>query len=53
VNPPKQTQSTERLCPSARCKEGAILLGIVGKDGVVGYVRPQETVDAEFVRRAR
>jgi hypothetical protein len=53
VDPPEQTQSTERMCPSARCEEGAILLGIVGKDGVVGYVRPQMKVDAEFVRRAR
>jgi hypothetical protein len=54
VDPPEQTQSTdERLCPSARCEEGAILLGIVGKDGVVGYVRPRVAVDAEFVRRAR
>jgi hypothetical protein len=43
----------ERLCPSARCEEGAILLGIVGRNGQVGYVTPRITVDAEFVREAR
>ena len=42
----------ERLCPSARCEPGAILLGIVGADGVVGYVRPQIDVDEEFVSTA-
>jgi hypothetical protein len=42
----------ERLCPSARCEPGAILLGIVGADGVVGYVRPQIDVDEEFVATA-
>jgi len=53
VDPTEQPQGTERLCPSGRCEEGAILLGIVGKDGVVGYVRPQMTVDEDFVRKAR
>lgn len=40
------------LCPSVRCEEGAILLGIVGKDGVVGYVSPLITIDGDFVRQA-
>jgi hypothetical protein len=39
-------------CPSGRCVEGAVLLGIVGQDGVLGYVRPQLTIDADFVERA-
>jgi len=47
-----QGQGSDRLCPSARCEEGAILLGIVGKDGVVGYVSPLITVDQDFVRQA-
>ena len=41
------------LCPSARCEEGAILLGIVGGDGVVGYVFPPMEIDAGFVAKAR
>jgi hypothetical protein len=45
-------QDSDRLCPSARCEEGAILLSVVGADGVVGYVRPQITVDEDFVRQA-
>jgi hypothetical protein len=40
-------------CPSGRCKEGSVLLGIVGQDGVLGYVTPAMTIDAEFVSRAR
>jgi hypothetical protein len=41
------------LCPSAKAEVGAILIGIVGADGVVGYVQPQIAVDAEFLDRAR
>lgn len=41
------------LCPSARCEDGAYLVGIVGADGVVGYVTPLLQVDMNFVRRAR
>jgi hypothetical protein len=43
----------EKLCPSAACEPGAILLGIVGPEGEVGYVRPRMTVDEAFVDRAR
>jgi hypothetical protein len=39
-------------CPSARCEEGATLLGVVGPTGV-GYVTPRFLIDAEFVRTAR
>jgi hypothetical protein len=42
----------DRVCPSARCEEGAILLGIVGRDGVVGYVQPQIVVGQDFVDAA-
>lgn len=42
----------QATCPSGRCREGAILLGIVGADGVLGYVTPKMTVDADFVDRA-
>src|SRR6266545_2966883 len=40
-------------CPSGRCNEGSLLLGIVGQDGLVGYITPGMTVDAQFVSRAR
>jgi hypothetical protein len=43
----------EPFCPSGLCNEGAILLGIVGVDGIVGYITPQMTVDADFVHEAR
>lgn len=39
-------------CPSARCEEGAILLGVVNRDGLVSFVRPQLRVDNDFVREA-
>lgn len=42
----------ELFCPSGRCAEGSVLLGVVGADGTVGFVRPQLKVDAEFVRQA-
>jgi hypothetical protein len=42
-----------RTCPSGRCREGAVLLGIVGANGVLGYVAPAMPIDAEFVERAR
>lgn len=41
------------LCPSARCEEGAHLIGIVGADGVVGYVSPLLQVDSRFAAEAK
>jgi hypothetical protein len=45
--------SGEELCPSGRCAEGSVLLGIVNTDGTVAYLRPQMQVDAEFVNTAQ
>jgi hypothetical protein len=42
----------EPLCPSARCEDGAILLGIVAEDGRVAYITPELRIDADFVARA-
>jgi hypothetical protein len=42
----------QRTCPSARCEEGSLLIGVVGSDGLVGYLRPALPVDADFVRIA-
>jgi hypothetical protein len=46
------SDNAERLCPSGRCVDGAILLGVVDADGVVGYITPQLVVDQDFVERA-
>lgn len=48
----QESQARDRLCPSARCEEGAILIGIVGENGVVGYITPQMKVDSDFVHQA-
>ena len=40
------------MCPSARCEEGSYLLGIVGADGVVGFILPPLPLDAAFVEQA-
>lgn len=43
----------ELLCPSARGEPGALLLGLVGRDGSVAYVRPALEIDEDFIGRAR
>jgi hypothetical protein len=40
-------------CPSSLCEEDALLLGVVGADGTVGYVQPPTRVSADFVRQAQ
>lgn len=40
------------LCPSARCKEDAILLGVVQQDGSVGFLSERMKVDQFFVELA-
>ena len=47
-----QAHDAERLCPSARCEEGAVLLGIVGSDGRIAYLNPRVEIDAAFVEKA-
>ncbi len=42
--------SEEKTCPSGRCTEGALLLGIV-QDDRVAFVHPALIVDADFVER--
>jgi hypothetical protein len=46
-------QSKPLLCPSARCEEGASLLGIVQGDGTVAFTPDELTIDAAFVAAAR
>jgi len=41
------------LCPSARCEDEALLLGVVQEDGQIGFLGNPIEIDAEFVARAR
>lgn len=41
------------LCPSSVCKEGAILIGIVRRDGRIAYSADEIVVNSEFVQIAR
>jgi hypothetical protein len=41
-----------RWCPSARCESGAVLLGIVGADGRIGFITPEIQIDDDFVQEA-
>jgi hypothetical protein len=45
--------SNELLCPGGRCEPGSLLLGVVGHDGAVGYIRPPLDLDEVFLDRAR
>jgi hypothetical protein len=47
------TADKELLCPSARGAPGALLLGVVGADGRVGYVSSQVRVDEGFLAVAQ
>ena len=40
------------LCPSARCEEGALLVGIVQPDATVAFTPDEIRVDAAFVEIA-
>ena len=42
-----------KLCPSYRCVEGALLLGIVQEDGTVAFAERPLTISREFVETAR
>lgn len=39
-------------CPSAQCKEGAELLGVVQRDGTIGYLGGRTVIDSAFVQLA-
>lgn len=43
----------ELMCPSARCQVGSKLLGIVGPEGVVGFVSPLLPVTDAFVEQVQ
>jgi len=45
-------EKDELLCPSARCEEGHILIGMVREDASVGYIPQRLKVDKNFARKA-
>lgn len=45
--------SEKKLCPSYGCREGAILLGVVMRDGRVAFSSDRIVVNREFVQIAR
>lgn len=51
--PPQLTSQDALICPSARCEDGAVVLGVIVSTGVVGYISPALPVNAEFAERAR
>lgn len=36
-------------CPSSRCHDGAVLLGVVQSDGVLSFARERIVIDNDFV----
>ncbi len=51
--PGQRQERTAKACPSALCQENALLLGVVGPDGVLAYIQPPTRIGTEFVSRAR
>lgn len=45
--------SKRALCPSAPCREGALLNGIVQSDGSVAFLNPALPVNSEFIQIAK
>jgi len=45
-------ESEDLLCPSSRCKEGHILIGMVREDASVGYIPQRLKVDKNFAEKA-
>lgn len=48
----KQVSKETVLCPSSKCEDGALLLGIVNEHGQVNMLRERTTIDKEFVQIA-
>lgn len=48
-----ESKRSQRTCPSGRCRDGALLIGIVDADGTVRYLGGAPAVDDDFVEIAR
>ncbi len=42
-----------KLCPSSRCEDGNILLGLVNAEGRIDFIPQRVEIDAEFVAIAK
>ena len=49
---PDDRPAPGNTCPSARCEKDAALFGIVGHDGVVGFITPPIRIDQDFTEAA-
>lgn len=49
---PGSSDHAPTACPSAACRPGAVLVGIVLPNGRIAYASDRVEVDSEFVRRA-
>ncbi|CAN7448072.1 hypothetical protein [Mesorhizobium sp. LjNodule214] len=49
---PKIADHGEKSCPSARAEPGALLIGVVGADGIVQPIPTRLEIDADFVEQA-
>jgi len=47
--PPKKKRQPPAVCPSARAEPGATLLGVIGVDGQVAYLKTAIEVDQDFI----
>lgn len=47
--PTAAIESASHTCPSGRCVPGALLIGVVGREGKLGYLRGGVTVDEAFI----
>jgi hypothetical protein len=45
----KGPRAEKAACPSARAEPGAILLGVVGEDGRVQYLKDRIEIDQDFI----
>ena len=45
--------SSVKFCPSSRCEEGNILLGLVNADGRINFIHGRIEIDAKFVEVAK
>jgi len=48
----KQAQNKTILCPSSKCEEGALLLGIVNGNGQINLLTEKKIIDKKFVQIA-
>ena len=49
---PAADEQAPALCPSARAEPGATLLGVIGVDGQVAYLKTKLEIDQDFIDEA-